>query len=214
MNNKILLLLAGILLCLPLHAQYRFSFHKDGKFKIAQFTDIHWAPRSANCSITASTIESVLQAEQPDIAILTGDVVTDSPALEGWKSIIQIFEKAQMPFAVLMGNHDAENMSKDSIYLLLSASPYFVGDRGPVDIKGYGNSIIPIYDSQKQSTISSLLYCFDSNDYPENKNYGHYDWIHFNQIDWYRRKSQAYTAQNGFSILPHCHSRIQSPDWP
>lgn len=153
MNNKILLLLAGILLCLPLYAQYRFSFHKDGKFKIAQFTDIHWAPQSANCSITASTIESVLQAEQPDIAILTGDVVTDSPALEGWKSIIQIFEKAQMPFAVLMGNHDAENMSKDSIYLLLSASPYFVGDRGPVDIKGYGNSIIPIYDSQKQSTI-------------------------------------------------------------
>ena len=202
MNNKILLLLAGILLCLPLHAQYRFSFHKDGKFKIAQFTDIHWTPRSANCSITASTIESVLQAEQPDIAILTGDVVTDSPALEGWKSIIQIFEKAQMPFAVLMGNHDAENMSKDSIYLLLSASPYFVGNRGPVDIKGYGNSIIPIYDSQKQSTISSLLYCFDSNDYPENKNYGHYDWIHFNQIDWYRRKSQAYTAQNNGKPLP------------
>lgn len=202
MKNKTLLLFIGILCCLPLSAQHRFSFRKDGTFKIAQFTDIHWTPQSPNCSITASTIQAVLKAEQPDIAILTGDVVTDAPASDGWNAVIRIFEEAKMPFAVLMGNHDAEYMPKDSIYLRLAESPYFIGDRGPVDIKGYGNSIIPIYGSEKSTTIASLLYCFDSNDYPSVKDYGHYDWIHFSQIEWYRRKSQAYTCQNSGTPLP------------
>lgn len=202
MKNKTLLLFIGILCCLSSPAQRRFSFHKDGTFKIAQFTDIHWTPQSPNCSITASTIQAVLKAEQPDLAILTGDVVTDAPASDGWNAVIRIFEEANMPFAVLMGNHDAEYMSKDSIYLRLAESPYFIGDRGPVDIKGYGNSIIPIYSSEKLTTIASLLYCFDSNDYPSVKDYGHYDWIHFNQIDWYRHKSQAYTCRNNGNPLP------------
>lgn len=202
MKNKTLLSLIGILFCLSLSAQHRFSFHPNGTFKIAQFTDIHWTPQSPDCSTTASTIQAVLKAEQPDIAILTGDVVTDAPALDGWNAIIRIFEEAQMPFAVLMGNHDAEYMSKDSIYLRLAESPYFVGSRGPIDIKGYGNSVIPVYSSGKHTALAALLYCFDSNDYPKVKDYGHYDWIHFNQIDWYRRTSQAYTGLNSGKPLP------------
>ena len=43
-----------------------------------------------------------------DIAILSGDVVTDDPAMDGWKSVVDIFNEAKMPFVVMMGNHDAE----------------------------------------------------------------------------------------------------------
>lgn len=42
-------------------------------------------PGSAKCAETAATIRAVLAAEHPDIAILSGDVVTDDPAMDGWK---------------------------------------------------------------------------------------------------------------------------------
>ena len=105
-------------------------FGEDGKFKIAQFTDLHWDSKSSNSSVTMATIKEVLRTEKPDLAILTGDVVSDIPADEGWHSIIEIFEKERIPFAVTMGNHDAEQgYSRNTIFNWLSKSTYFVGNR-------------------------------------------------------------------------------------
>lgn len=206
MYMKKILILWAVLCCVctaTLQAQQRFSFHKDGKFKIAQFTDLHWTPRSAGCAETRATILSVLKTERPDLAILTGDVVTDAPALEGWKSVVQLFNDARMPFVVLMGNHDAEYLSKDSIYDFLQQSPYYVGERGPRDIQGCGNGVLPVYASNNPAQVAALLYYLDSNDYPSNQLlYGAYDWVHFDQIAWYRRQSTSFTQANGGKPLP------------
>ena len=35
---------------------------------------------------TSPLLDSVLNQEKPDIAIITGDVVTSNPAKEGWKA--------------------------------------------------------------------------------------------------------------------------------
>ena len=51
-------------------------------------------------------------------------------------------------------------------------------------------------------TTKALLYCIDSNDYPESKDYGTYDWIHFDQIAWYRQTSARFTKENGGNPLP------------
>ena len=124
------------------------------------------------------------------MAMLTGDVVTANPGLEGWKSVIGIFEEAKIPFTVMMGNHDAEIVSKDEIYAMLSKSPYFMGEKGPGDIHGAGNYVVPVYSSDGKKP-AALLYCIDSNDYPTLKDYGTYDWIHFDQIHWYREQRCA-----------------------
>ena len=42
----------------------------------------------------------------------------------------------------------------------------------------------------------------DSNDYQPNKLYGAYDWIHFNQIEWYRKQSLSFTVGNGGIPVP------------
>ena len=174
---------------------------KEGKFKVVQFTDMHWSHTSPKCAETTATIKAVLKAEKPDIAILTGDIVTDAPAPEAWKTISGIFEEAKIPFAVTMGNHDAEaSISKERIYAILAESPYFVGEEGPEDIKGYGNYVLPVYGSK--GNVAALLYCMDSNDYPPVTKYGHYDWVHYDQIAWYRTQSQMYTKQNGGKPLP------------
>lgn len=201
--KKINLFLFVLAVCLPatLFAQKQFAF-KDGKFKIAQFTDLHWTPESPNCAKTEATIRAVLQAEQPDIAILSGDVVTEDPAMEGWKAVVSIFNEAKVPFVVTMGNHDAEYMKKDDIYDILLASPYYAGEKGPAEIMGWGNCVIPVYGGDKNAKVEALLYCMDSNDYQPEKLYGHYDWIHFDQIDWYRKQSARYAKANNGRPVP------------
>lgn len=200
-NRKfILTALFASLILLGAYAQKSVAF-REGKLKIVQLTDIHWDPQSKNCAQTAQTIEAVLALEKPDIAMLTGDIVTEKPGPEGWKAIIALLEKAQVPFTVMMGNHDAEVMPKQEIYDLLAQSPYFIGEKGPETIHGCGNYVVPVYGADHKTT-KALLYCIDSNDYPESKDYGTYDWIHFDQVAWYRQTSARFTKENGGNPLP------------
>lgn len=191
------------ILLLPniLSAQKRLKF-KEGKFLIAQFTDLHWQPRSPGCTETAATIRKVLKSERPDLAVISGDVVTGDPAIDGWKAIVALFDEAKIPFVVTMGNHDGEHMKKEEIYNFLLQSPYYVGEKGPKEIMGCGNCVLPIYSSKNGEKLEALVYCIDSNDYRSEKAYGPYDWIHFNQIEWYRRQSSKFRSKNNGKTLP------------
>jgi len=204
MKKYIVILIAflGSLSCQSQQAPV-LKFNKDGRFKIAQFTDLHWAPGYPSCEQTTATIEHILHTEKPDMAMLTGDVVTTPPAKEGWSSIIEIFEKARMPFSVVMGNHDAEQqVSREQIYEWLGESPYFLGEKGPEDIYGCGNFVLQVEGSRSKAP-AALLYCLDSNDYPKDAvRYGHSDWMRYNQIRWYRQQSEHLTTQNNGKPVP------------
>lgn len=182
----------------------KLVFHEDGRFKIAQFTDIHWVHGEPTCAKTTETIKAVLAAEKPDVAILTGDVAYKVPSREPWTEIPKIFEEARTPFAVIFGNHDGESATKitrEEIMDILSQSPWFLGEKGPDDIHGVGNYVLPVYGS-KSNRPAALLYCFDSNTYSPDPRYGSYAPVYFDQIAWYRRQSEAYTAGNDGQPLP------------
>jgi predicted MPP superfamily phosphohydrolase len=183
------------------------KFHKDGTFKIAQFTDPHWKV-DRDCTPGIETVRYVLHTEQPDVAILTGDVILDIKEVEKeetkklWKQIIRVFEEEKMPFAVVLGNHDSENnITRDEIFDLLIVSPYFVGEKGPKEISGVGNYVLPVRESNSDR-VASLLYCMDSNDYHANQSFSHYDSFHYDQIAWYREQSKKFTAANNNQALP------------
>ncbi len=175
---------------------------KDGKFRLMQLTDIHWTEGTKHCPKTIKTIKEVIRIEKPQLVVITGDVVTGQPAREGWHSIIKIFDDLQQPFVVAMGNHDPEYLSRDEMYKLLLKSPYYVGKRGKKKLTGAGNCIIPIYGEKKPKQKEALIYCFDSNDYLPTDKYGHYDWIHNDQIQWYRKQSAKLTKKNDGKPLP------------
>lgn len=179
------------------------KFDEQGKFKIAQFTDIHWDNVSENCIKTIESIKYVLNAQKPDIAILTGDIVTEAPAVESWLRLAQVFEAAQMPWTITLGNHDAEIdvESRSQIFSIIDTLTYFVGENGPKDIEGAGNYVLPVMDS-KLKQVKALLYGIDTNNQPKDPKYGHYDWVHFNQIEWYRKQSKSYTHSQGNKSLP------------
>ena len=179
----------------------QFRFGNNHTFKIAQFTDMHWDNNSPKCAVTTETIRKVLAAEKPDLAVLTGDIVTAVPAKEGWLAVAEIFAEARMPWAVTLGNHDAEpEITRDQIFELLQALPYFVGSKGP-ELYGCGNYTLPVKSSDGQS-VAAVVWCMDSNDYPKDKKIGNYDWIQFDQIGWYRKTSDQYTARNNGMPLP------------
>jgi len=179
----------------------QFEFRKDHTFKIAQFTDIHWDNNSPKCVETTETILKVLSEEKPDLVVLTGDIVTAVPAKEGWLAIAKILGGAKVPWAVTLGNHDAEpEITRDQIFELLQPLPYFVGSKGP-ELYGCGNYTLPINASDGKA-VAAVIYCMDSNDYPKDKKIGHYDWIQFDQIGWYRNTSDQYTTSNNHSPVP------------
>lgn len=180
----------------------RLAFNSDHRFKVAQFTDIHWCDDSiSRCERTLASMQAVLDAEKPDLIVVTGDVVTDHPAVKGWQSIIKFFHKQGIPYTVEMGNHDAEFLSKDSIYTMLTDDPVYVGIKGN-HVFGYGNMTISLYASDGSDKVQNVIYLIDSNDYPTNKLFAVYDWIHFDQIEWYRRESDRFTAKNGGKPVP------------
>ena len=194
--------IAALALAASAQSTRRMAFGNDGRFKIAQFTDIHWCDDSIEvCQRTLQSLQAVIDTERPDLNVLTGDIVTDHPALKGWKSIIAFFEKQNIPFVVTMGNHDGEFMSKDSIYTLLTDSPNYVGIKGN-HVHGYGNMTVSLYASDGSDRVQNVIYLIDSNDYASNTIFGHYDWIHFNQIEWYRRESDRFAAKNGGNPVP------------
>lgn len=116
-----------------------------------------------------------------------------------------------MPFAVTMGNHDAEPqyMSKKDIYdRLLMRSPFFVGSHGPKGIHGHGQHVIPVYGEKNKDKAEALLYCIDSNDYPETDELGHYDWIHFDQLHGIVSRASTTRSSTVAVRCPHWRSSI------
>jgi len=196
-------LLAGCSSPEPAPEKYRLTFNENGKFKIVQFTDLHWKHGDATAARTVETVKAILAAEKPDVAVLTGDIVWNVPDREPWTELANIFEEAKTPFAVTFGNHDGEantEITQSEIIDILNNSPYFLGEKGPENIKGIGNYVVPVYG--KDNKMAALLYCFNSNTYSANPRLGGYEPVHFDQITWYRQQSEKLTAANDGKPLP------------
>ena len=193
-----LLIIIASTLSMGVLAQTQLSFENE-TFKIAQFTDLHWSNNSPNCVQTTNTIKRVLEIEKPHLAILSGDVVTAPPAKDGWLRIAKIFEEAKTPWTAVLGNHDEEaDLSREGVFEVLEGLPYFVGEKG--DVTGAGNFVLTINGSDNK--VSSLIYGIDSHNKPQQNKHGHYDWIHFDQIAWYRQSSESFTKANNGKPLP------------
>lgn len=183
--------------------QKQLRFNENGEFLIAQFTDIHWDNASENCSLTRQSIQYVLDRQKPDLVVLTGDIVTEAPAIDGWNAIAMIFEEAEIAWCVTLGNHDAEIDVSDrqEIFTILENFPHFVGQAGPPEVEGAGNYVLPILGNTDDKT-QFLVYAIDTHNKPTDDIYGHYDWIKFNQLEWYRSESKNFTRLNDNSPLP------------
>lgn len=181
--------------------QQGLKFNAEGKFKIVQFTDVHWVYGNAKSDIAATRMAEVLDAEKPDLVVFTGDVVTAKPAAEGLKTALKPVIERKLPFAVTFGNHDDEtDLTRDELLAVLQ------GMEGNLTsttkgITGVTNYVLPI-EASADERAAAVLYIFDSNSYSTIKDVKGYGWIEHDQISWYKTTSAAYTTANGGTPIP------------
>lgn len=71
-----------------LYAQ-SLKFGSDKKFKIVQFTDVHWVSGSEHSVVSEKCMNRVLDEEKPDLVVFSGDFVTGKPAVKGLEEVLQ-----------------------------------------------------------------------------------------------------------------------------
>lgn len=178
------------------------QFNNNKQFKIAQFTDMHFfkgGPRSAE---VLENIKTVLDAEKPDLVILTGDIVTGRgdnwPTIVSWEILTGLFIEYQTPYAVTFGNHDDEAQipRKELLKYLSNRRFCLISDDGGDRVKGVGNYALPVYNHD--GIVEKLIYCMDSRSYAldNDKGLDGYGWFDKSQISWFARINQSWLEKN------------------
>ena len=210
-----------LLMCIgisPMKSQ-DLKFGEDKKFKIVQFTDVHWKADSIASEEAGERMGEVLDAEKPDLVIFTGDVIFGKPADKSMRCALEPTIKRGIPFAVTFGNHDDElGMSRKELYDFIKDMPGNLTSTIE-GLSGVTNFILPVKASDG-SQDAALLYVFDSHAYATLKGIKGYGWIKHDQVQWYIDESKKFTEANGgtpltalsfFHIpLPEFHEAVQN----
>ena len=191
-------------------------FNKDGSFKILQIADIQdiyiFRP------LTRMFIEDMLDKENPDLVVLTGDNISPGAGFMKWmtrKSInnyMEIFEEKKVPVAIVYGNHDAENkLTKEEQWEVYESYDCFVGVRDSEDLTGFGTYYLPVLSS-KSDKQKFTLWFFDSQEYNVENDKGGYGCVAKDQIQWYIKTEREIALANNRIIPSFAFQHIIPPE--
>ena len=191
----ILMLISSTLLSAQ---EISLQFNSSKNFKIVQFTDTHFYKGGKRSQEVLDNIKAVLEAEQADLVILTGDIVTGKPTIESWEILTDLLISYKVPYAVTFGNHEDEaGTSRKELLKYLSARPYcLISDEGGEKVTGFGNYVLPVYDQKGKA--DKLIFCMDSRSYSLAKDRGvdGYGWFDQSQIRWFAETNEAWLEKN------------------
>lgn len=214
--KKYIICIFCFIVCCSVTAQTSSLKFRDGKFKIIQLTDLHWV-ESDNYKLkndsTCNLIREIIRIENPDLVILTGDIVVSNNAQKAWGKLSNLFTEEKTSFAVTFGNHDPESdMSNAQVLEYLKKNHYHLTyDAENGKLSGSGNCSLPILSSDG-TTEKWVLYLFDSHSYTSERTFGYYDWIKHDQIEWYRKTSDQFTARNKRNLPSLAFFHIPLPE--
>jgi len=175
-------------------------FNTQGNFKIVQFTDSHISCKTEGTFSTLDMIKEVLDAEKPDLIMLTGDIVVQNNPGEKWDLLAAIFAERNIPWAVVLGNHDDEYDTKRVAFADIFKNYPGCINKKVRKVDGVTNFVLQIQNSENET--GALLYGFDSHAYSRIPSVKGYDWFQPSQLEWYRHQSARYTKKNNGKPLP------------
>ena len=184
-------------------------FGSDKTFKIAQFTDMHLDPskprRLVEAEKTFARLDRILATERPDLVVFTGDVVTGKPAAEGWKRVLAPVAERNLPFCVVLGNHDAEqDLARTEIARIVTS---YDGSLNRLADNGELADVELTVAGRGSDRPAWAFYCLDSHDYSTIEGIDGYGWFTQEQVGWYRAYSGDYPFQRwryGLYLRDNC----------
>ena len=192
-------------------------FNKDGSFKILQISDLQdiiiFRP------LTRMFINDMLEKENPDLVVLTGDNIAPGAGFMKWmirKSIdnfMKIFEEKQVPVAIVFGNHDADRnaMTKQEQWEVYESYSCFIGERDSEELTGFGTYYLPVLSS-KSDKQKFTLWFFDSQERNTENGLGGYGCVAKDQIRWYEKTERDIAIANGRIIPSFAFQHIILPE--
>ena len=172
---------------------------KDGKFKIIQFTDLHYKLGNPASRQATDCLYEIVKAEHPDLIVLTGDVIYSKPGDMCLQQILNIMSDLKVPFCYLLGNHDPEQGTPvTQLYDQAQQNTYCVQP------KRNGNALdfaLPIKSSDGAKT-AAVIYGMDTHEYCKMPGVGGYQWLTWNQIGRYRDWAASFKRENGGKPVP------------
>lgn len=189
---------------------------EEDSFKILQLTDIHLGGSIMSISEDMKSLKACYQlitASHPDFVIVTGDLVfplgimsfsfnNNAPIMQ----FANFMRNTGIPWAFTYGNHDTEALATlnraevDSLMKSLSykSSKNLLYPYVQPDIYGRSNQMIEIRHTD--GSLMQALFLIDSNDYIEAGGINEYDYIHDNQVEWYKRMVLNLSKREGKTV--------------
>ena len=133
---------------------------------------------------------------------LDGYLTVEGPAVETYnhqnKNFLCTLVVLNKPNAAVA--HDNEQgKTREELYDVIRSMPYNIQpDRGTLESPDY----LLFVKSNDGKKDAALLYCFDSHSYSKLQDVKGYDWLTFDQVNWYRHQSALCKEKNGGRTLP------------
>ena len=177
-----------------------FTFPSSGKFKILQLTDTHYIKGDPRSRRALENVTEMIQMERPDLIIHTGDIIFGTPAQESALEILQPLVDSGIPFAVALGNHDSDfGIERGRMYELVRSLPGNINTPPKEGLTGFSNDIITLGSPEGRKWV---FYLFDSGNMITIDGHWWYDYVHFDQVAWYRKESERIRSENGGVPVP------------
>ncbi len=189
---------------------------QEDHFRILQLTDIHLGGSILSVVEDTKALTAcyrLIQETQPDLVAVTGDLVfpmgimsfsfnNNAPIMQ----FANFMRNVGIPWVFTYGNHDTESLAtldRAEVDKLLKSLSYKTSKNllypyVQPDVYGRSNQMVEIRASDGK--LMQALFLIDSNDYVEAGGINEYDYIHDDQVEWYRRMVEGLSKREGEQV--------------
>jgi 3',5'-cyclic AMP phosphodiesterase CpdA len=188
------------------------SLEMEGdEFTILLLSDLQLETNPFEDNKTLLLMDELVNEVKPDLILTTGDNTSWSFANFETKKLIKHLESYQLPWSVVLGNHDSEGMADRNWHgNQYENAKYSLFSMGPSTIHGVGNHIINITED---GDIFYSLILFDSHASRIYKDGQNYDFIYPDQIEWYEWYMDELMHEEGNLIKSMMFLHIPLPEY-